>query len=331
MQQWTGDSKNQIIFCGPSNRSVDLVARLVIDKLGSKAPPIVIMYGSAIEQLTYPIPGRASVSRRNIRDAKADTYLVENGVVLHNIIRQDGKPYAARLKELDKQISDDVSMIEEMDKSTRGPLKTTIEDIKEYKDIQSKATKEELPKYDVIFCTTSLVANPKVLKATKDRVYQLIIDESGMCSEPSTIVPIIATSAKQIVLIGDHKQLRPIITCKEAARLGLGTSLFERYSRNHLYKTMLKEQYRMHPKICEFPSKHFYDGELRTHPGVGTSPKLQMWPHTIDGHCPHVFCHIEGDEQTLTVKTEAGNEQSKFNDAEVKQVVINLFPNNHYL
>ncbi|VDI51033.1 Hypothetical predicted protein [Mytilus galloprovincialis] len=245
MQQRTDDSKNQIIFCGPSNRSVDLVARLVIDKLGSKAPRIVRMYGSAIEQLTFPIPGRASVSRRNIRDAKADTHLVENGVVLHNIIRQDGKPYAARLKELDKQFSDDISLIEEIDQSRRGPLKTTIEDIKEYKDIQSKATKEDLPKYDVIFCTTSLVANPKVLKATKGRVYQLIIDESGMCSEPATIVPIIATYAKQVILIGDHKQLRPIIKCKEAARLGLGTSLFERYSKVHLHKTMLKEQYRM--------------------------------------------------------------------------------------
>ncbi|CAG2233759.1 unnamed protein product [Mytilus edulis] len=324
MQQRTGDLKNQIIFCGPSNRSVDLVARLVIDKLGSKAPRIVRMYGSAIEQLTFPIPGRASVSRRNIRDAKADTHLVENGVVLHNIIRQDGKPYAARLKELDKQFSDDISLIEEIDQSRRGPLKTTIEDIKEYKDIQSKATKEDLSKYDVIFCTTSLVANPKVLKATKDRVYQLIIDESGMCSEPATIVPIIATYAKQVILIGDHKQLRPIIKCKEAARLGLGTSLFERYSKVHLHKTMLKEQYRMHPKICEFPSKHFYDGELRTHPGIGTSPQLKLWPRTITGQCPHVFCHVEGDEQTLTVNTEAGNEQSRFNDAEVKQVCTAL-------
>ncbi|XP_076094312.1 3'-5' exoribonuclease HELZ2-like [Mytilus galloprovincialis] len=322
MQQRTGDTKNQIIFCGPSNRSVDLVARLVIEKLGPKAPRIVRIYGSAIEQLSFPIPGRASVTRRNISDAKADPYLVEHGVVLHYLIRQEGKPYAERIKELDNQFSYDVNMLEEINERDREPLKTTIKEIKEYKDIQSKATKEELPQYDVIFCTNSLVANPKVLKATKDKVYQLIIDESGMCSEPSTIVPIIATMAKQVVLIGDHKQLRPIIKCKEAAKLGLETSLFERYSENILYKTMLKEQYRMHPKICEFPSKHFYDGELKTHPGVGTSHQpLQMWPRTMADHWPHVFCHVEGDEEMLTVKTEAGNEQSRFNEAEVKQVM----------
>ncbi|XP_063430014.1 3'-5' exoribonuclease HELZ2-like [Mytilus trossulus] len=322
MHQRTGSTKNQIIFCGPSNRSVDLVARLVLEKLGPKAPRIVRMYGSAIEQISYPIPGRASVNKRNISDAKTDPYLVDHGIVLHHIIRQDGKPYAARLREIDRKFSDDIRMLEETDERTRMPLKTTVAEIKEYRGIQSKATKEELPHYDVIFCTTSLVANPKVLKATKDRVYQLIIDESGMCSEPSTIVPIIATYAKQVVLIGDHKQLRPINKCKEAAKLGLETSLFERYSANIQLKTMLQEQYRMHPKICEFPSNHFYDGELKTHPKVGISPQLlHMWPHTPDGYYPHVFFHVEGDEQTLTVKTDAGNEQSRFNDAEVKQVI----------
>lgn len=218
---------------------------LVLEKLGPKAPRIVRMYGSAIEQISYPIPGRASVNRRNISDAKTDPYLVDHGIVLHHIIRQDGKPYAARLREIDRKFSDDVRMPEETDEGNRMLLKTTVAEIKEYRGIQSKATKEELPQYDVIFCTTSLVANPKVLKATKDRVYQLIIDESGMCSEPSTIVPIIATYAKQVVLIGDHKQLRPIIKCKEAAKLGLETSLFERYSANIQYKTMLQEQYRM--------------------------------------------------------------------------------------
>lgn len=77
----------------------------------------------------------------------------------------------------------------------------------------------------------------------------MIIDEAGMCPEPQCLVPIIATKAEQVVLIGDHKQLRPIIMCKEAAQLGLETSLFERYattntSRNVQF-TMLQEQYRM--------------------------------------------------------------------------------------
>ena len=37
---------------------------------------------------------------------------------------------------------------------------------------------------------------------------QLIIDESGMCMEPESLIPIIHFNPEQVVLIGDHKQLR---------------------------------------------------------------------------------------------------------------------------
>jgi superfamily I DNA and/or RNA helicase len=61
--------------------------------------------------------------------------------------------------------------------------------------------------------------------------------------------PIIATKAKQVVLIGDHKQLRPIIKCQPAAELGLDQSLFERlFINKRLYrnnKVFLSTQYRM--------------------------------------------------------------------------------------
>lgn len=81
----------------------------------------------------------------------------------------------------------------------------------------------------------------------------MIVDEAGMCPEPQCLVPIIATKAEQVVLIGDHKQLRPIIMCKEAGLLGLDTSLFERYAMTkcsqNVKLTMLEEQYRMVNKI----------------------------------------------------------------------------------
>ena len=40
------------------------------------------------------------------------------------------------------------------------------------------------------------------------KVDQLIIDECGMCLEPESLIPIARYNPKQIVLIGDHKQLR---------------------------------------------------------------------------------------------------------------------------
>jgi superfamily I DNA and/or RNA helicase len=45
-----------------------------------------------------------------------------------------------------------------------------------------------------------------------------------------------------VVLIGDHKQLRPIITNQVVKDLGMEYSLFERHSENAI---MLDTQYRM--------------------------------------------------------------------------------------
>lgn len=46
----------------------------------------------------------------------------------------------------------------------------------------------------------------------------------------------------QVVLLGDHKQLRPVVHNDLCKSLGLETSLFERYSHQAL---MLDTQYRM--------------------------------------------------------------------------------------
>ena len=63
-----------------------------------------------------------------------------------------------------------------------------------------------------------------------------------MCKEPESFVPIVSTRAQQVILVGDHKQLQPIILEKRARSLGLGRSLFERYAQN---AKMLTKQYRM--------------------------------------------------------------------------------------
>ena len=50
----------------------------------------------------------------------------------------------------------------------------------------------------------------------------------------------------QVVLIGDHKQLRPIIMNPRAGALGLEKSLFERYATmEQTGLVVLEEQYRM--------------------------------------------------------------------------------------
>jgi len=65
-------------------------------------------------------------------------------------------------------------------------------------------------------------------------------------------------------LIGDHKQLPPVIASSEARAKGLGISLFERLTEEGVVPSiMLDVQYRMHPSISRFPSSEFYNFSLQ--------------------------------------------------------------------
>jgi len=68
-----------------------------------------------------------------------------------------------------------------------------------------------------------------------------------MSMEPDSLISIARfPSASQIVLLGDHKQLQPIVMNSDAKELGLNVSLFERYAHFQPDRLiMLDEQYRM--------------------------------------------------------------------------------------
>lgn len=190
-------------------------------------PSIVRFYGTSIEQLVYEVPGKGVFDNKG-SDYKPDEAM--NNISLHYLIRTTG------------QYASEISAYEEDFK--RKSSNITLTKVKEYKTLLSKATEEELSKHDVIFCTTSMVTSPRLIKATRNNVSQLIVDECGMCTEPECMATIIASKPEQVVLIGDHKQLRPIVMCKQAADLGLERSMFERYSKTARF-VQLNMQYRM--------------------------------------------------------------------------------------
>jgi len=63
-----------------------------------------------------------------------------------------------------------------------------------------------------------------------------------MCKEAESLIPIVSSSARQVVLVGDHQQLQPVVQETSARKCGLGRSLFERHAS---YAIQLREQYRM--------------------------------------------------------------------------------------
>jgi len=84
-----------------------------------------------------------------------------------------------------------------------------------------------------------------------------------MATEPASLIPLMKGS-QHVVLIGDHKQLPPVIRSREAQLRGLTISLFERLTEEGVVPSiMLDMQYRMHPEISRFPSSEFYARSLK--------------------------------------------------------------------
>jgi DNA replication ATP-dependent helicase Dna2 len=112
-----------------------------------------------------------------------------------------------------------------------------------------------------------------------------LIDEASQLTIPALFGAL--RFASRFVLIGDERQLPPLVVSEEAATHGLKRSLFAdlRDRWGAVAGVELDLQYRMHPLICAFPSQTFYEGRLQAADPVRDvlldllpAPKHQLWP-----------------------------------------------------
>ncbi|KAF7991396.1 hypothetical protein HCN44_002958 [Aphidius gifuensis] len=142
-------------------------------------------------------------------------------------------------------------------KDETGELSSADE--KRYRLLKKSAEKELLEAADVICCTCVGAGDPRLHRI---KFHSILIDESMQATEPECMVPVVL-GAKQLILVGDHCQLGPVVMCKKAARAGLSQSLFERLVVLGIRPFRLEVQYRMHPDLSRFPSNFFYEGSLQ--------------------------------------------------------------------
>ena len=106
----------------------------------------------------------------------------------------------------------------------------------------------------VIACTTTAAA--KYVQRLKS-VYPgvLLVEEAGEILE-SHILTALSPDTKQLILIGDHKQLRPKVhhdlSVEKGEGYDLNRSLFERLVRRGYPHHSLHQQHRMRPELAEF-------------------------------------------------------------------------------
>ena len=151
---------------------------------------------------------------------------------------------------------------------------------------------------DVVCCTCTCAGDPRLRSLKFECV---LIDESTQATEPMSLIPIVR-GARQLILVGDHCQLGPVITCKPAALAGLTQSLFERLVLLGVRPVRLQVQYRMHPALSEFPSNTFYEGTLQNGLTVADrAPRgaLPAFPWPQPSH-PLIFYNCPGGREEIS-------------------------------
>lgn len=201
-------------------------------------------------------------------------------------------------------------------KSEVNELSSTDE--KKFKQLTRAAEREILNNADVVCCTCVGAGDPRL---SKMKFRNVLIDESTQSAEPECMIPLVL-GCKQVVLVGDHKQLGPVIMNKKAAKAGLNQSLFERLVKLGLTPIRLNVQYRMHPCLSEFPSNMFYEGSLQN--GVTIHERLRRdvdfpWPV---GDMPMMFWSNLGNEEISASGTSYLNRTEASN---VEKIVTRFF------
>ena len=148
---------------------------------------------------------------------------------------------------------------------------------REYDSLREEVELDILRRADVVCCTT-VTAGCKVLDELT--FPYVVVDEATQGVEPEILIPL-CHGCKQLVLVGDHMQLGPTVSSKQAEKAGYGRSIVERLVELGLNPHRLTVQYRMHPAIAEFPSNYFYDGMLEN--GCSVSDRTESravfpWP-----------------------------------------------------
>ncbi|EDX16345.1 regulator of nonsense transcripts 1 homolog [Drosophila simulans] len=191
-------------------------------------------------------------------------------------------------------------------KDETGELSSADE--KRYRSLKRASENQLLEAADVICCTCVGAGDGRLSRV---KFTSILIDESMQSTEPECMVPVVL-GAKQLILVGDHCQLGPVVMCKKAARAGLSQSLFERLVVLGIRPFRLEVQYRMHPELSQFPSNFFYEGSLQN--GVcAEDRRLKLdfpWPQP---ERPMFFLVTQGQEEiagsgtSFLNRTEAAN------------------------
>lgn len=312
--QPSGQKPKKLLVCAPSNAAVDeLVTRL---KQGIRTT------SGKTKAINVLRLGRTDAISAAVRDVTLDELVRVR--MEGDKTKDKAQADKEKLHQRAGQIKEELSILrpkldeanEKEDQDFRNKLLRQFDELKrEQRDIgkqieadrdsgNSVAREVEMKRRQIqqeilngahVLCATLSGSGHEMFRNLDVEFETVIIDEAAQCVELSALIPLKYGCCK-CILVGDPKQLPPTVLSQSAARFGYDQSLFVRMQQNHPKSVhLLDMQYRMHPEISLFPSKEFYEGQLRDGQDMA-GLRQQPW-HQSALLGPYRFFDVQGVQE----------------------------------
>jgi len=156
----------------------------------------------------------------------------------------------------------------------------------------------------VATCTTAAYIRSRMARPLDCWFTHVFVDEAAQAMEPEVLVPLtLRRPYGRVFLVGDFKQLGPVIRSPIAIEFGLSVPLMERAVQAlgvvHSRIVALTDTYRAHPSILRLYNKTVYAGMLSCCSPTA-SYDMEGWPECSEDRAgvkhPVIFHHCDGQE-----------------------------------
>ncbi|KAF5899480.1 putative helicase senataxin isoform X1, partial [Clarias magur] len=331
VNRYSKSRRMRILICAPSNAAIDSLMKKIIAAfkamcLNSQSPQ-----GTCGDINLVRLGSEKTISKdligfsldRQVRKAleraqqKPDSDIQRRKEELDKIIDGLSRQCAKTEKKspLFEQLSNQkISCSKEREKLSRQ--------LKEFRSKRQEVQSRLLLDAHVICCTLSTSGSSLLESAFRRLGHEpfncVIVDEAGQAKETETLIPFLYR-CPNLILVGDPRQLPPTVVSQKAKELGFDQSLMARtWKRLYCPDTRLRPciflgtQYRMHPDICEFPSKYIYGNDLKN--DQETAQKLCSSSWLFEPY--RVFDVVDGKES---------KERDSFRNMKEVKLVVLLF------
>ncbi|XP_056122108.1 probable helicase senataxin [Rhinichthys klamathensis goyatoka] len=289
--------RTRVLLCAPSNAAIDSLMKKVIVIFKEKCRNINAPQGNCGDINLVRLGNERTISK-SLKPFSLDHQTKARAKRAQQTAEADVQ---TRKEQLDQTIDNlsqrcaktpkdsiDFKNLMERKRQLLKEREVLSRQIKESRSRRQESQAFVLQNANVICCTLSTSGSIVLENAFRRLGHEpfncVIIDEASQAKETETLIPMLYR-CPSIILVGDPNQLPPTVVSLKAKEFGYDQSLMARLCKN-LHPSnpqlspilLLSVQYRMHPEICEFPSKYIYNSALKNDCETAKKRCSFSWP-----------------------------------------------------